>query len=68
MHDDRVLFFAEHLAAGMYHYRYLARATTLGKFVAPPTKAEGNVRARGVRSHGRWGGRSEGPSPMSGQR
>ena len=30
MHDDRVLFFVEHLAAGMYHYRYLARATTLG--------------------------------------
>jgi uncharacterized protein YfaS (alpha-2-macroglobulin family) len=38
--DDRVLFFVDHMAAGMYHYRYLARATTLGAFVVPPTKAE----------------------------
>jgi uncharacterized protein YfaS (alpha-2-macroglobulin family) len=38
--DDRVLFFVDHMAAGMYHYRYIARATTLGKFVVPPTKAE----------------------------
>lgn len=38
--DDRVLFFVDHMPAGMYHYRYLARATTLGKFVVPPTKAE----------------------------
>jgi uncharacterized protein YfaS (alpha-2-macroglobulin family) len=40
MRDDRVLFFVDHMAAGMYHYRYLARATTFGKFVVPPTKAE----------------------------
>jgi hypothetical protein len=40
MHDDRVLTFVEHLPAGMYHYRYLARATTVGRFVVPPTKAE----------------------------
>jgi uncharacterized protein YfaS (alpha-2-macroglobulin family) len=40
MRDDRVLFFVEHLAAGMYHYRYLARATTFGTFVVPPTRAE----------------------------
>jgi uncharacterized protein YfaS (alpha-2-macroglobulin family) len=40
MRDDRVLFFVEHLAAGMYHYRYLARATTFGTFVLPPTRAE----------------------------
>lgn len=40
LRDDRVLFFVDHMAAGMYHYRYLARATTLGKFVVPPTKAE----------------------------
>jgi uncharacterized protein YfaS (alpha-2-macroglobulin family) len=39
-HDDRVLTFVDHMAAGMYHYRYLARATTPGKFVVPPTKAE----------------------------
>jgi len=40
MHDDRVLTFIEHLPAGMYHYRYLASATTVGKFLVPPTKAE----------------------------
>jgi alpha-2-macroglobulin len=39
-HDDRVLTFVDHMAAGMYHYRYLARATTAGKFIVPPTKAE----------------------------
>ncbi len=38
--DDRVLFFIDHLPAGMFHYRYLARATTLGTFVLPPTKVE----------------------------
>ena len=38
--DDRVLFFVDHMAAGMYHYRYLARATGLGTFVMPPTKVE----------------------------
>ncbi|EYF05299.1 Ig-like domain-containing alpha-2-macroglobulin family protein [Chondromyces apiculatus] len=38
--DDRVLFFVDHLPAGMYRYRYLARATTLGRFVLPPTRAE----------------------------
>ncbi len=40
MKDDRVLYFVEHLAAGMYHYRYLARATTFGTFIVPPTRAE----------------------------
>jgi uncharacterized protein YfaS (alpha-2-macroglobulin family) len=40
MHDDRVLTFVEHMPAGMYHYRYLARATTFGHFVVPPTRAE----------------------------
>ncbi|MCC6557811.1 MAG: hypothetical protein IT372_33100, partial [Polyangiaceae bacterium] len=38
--DDRVLFAVDHMAAGMYRYRYLARATTLGSFVLPPTRAE----------------------------
>ncbi len=38
--DDRVVFFVDHMAAGIYHYRYLARATTAGSFVEPPTKAE----------------------------
>jgi hypothetical protein len=40
MHDDRALTFVEHMPAGMYHYRYLARATTVGRFQVPPTKAE----------------------------
>jgi uncharacterized protein YfaS (alpha-2-macroglobulin family) len=39
-HDDRVLTFVQHMPAGLYHYRYLARATTFGTFVVPPTRAE----------------------------
>lgn len=39
-HDDRVLTFVDRMAAGIYHYRYLARATTPGRFVVPPTRAE----------------------------
>ncbi len=38
--DDRVLFFVDALPAGVYRYRYLARATSLGTFVVPPTRAE----------------------------
>jgi alpha-2-macroglobulin len=38
--DDRVLFFVDQMAAGMYRYRYLARATTIGSFVQPPARAE----------------------------
>jgi hypothetical protein len=38
--DDRVLFFVDTLPAGLHHYRYLARATTFGRFVLPPTRAE----------------------------
>jgi len=37
--DDRVLYFVDHLPAGMYRYRYLARATSAGRFVTPPTVA-----------------------------
>lgn len=40
LRDDRALFFVDHLPAGMVHFRYLARATSLGRFVVPPTKAE----------------------------
>lgn len=36
--DDRMLFFADELQPGLYHYRYLARATTRGRFVLPPTR------------------------------
>ena len=38
--DDRVLFFVDQLPAGLWHYRYLARATTFGHFVLPPTRVE----------------------------
>lgn len=41
LRDDRVLYFVDRMPAGMYHYRYLARATSVGRFVLPPTKAEG---------------------------
>jgi uncharacterized protein YfaS (alpha-2-macroglobulin family) len=40
IHDDKVLTFVPHMSAGMFHYRYLARATTAGRFVVPPTRAE----------------------------
>lgn len=40
MRDDRVLTFVEHMPAGLYHYRYLARATSFGSYVVPPTRAE----------------------------
>jgi uncharacterized protein YfaS (alpha-2-macroglobulin family) len=39
-YDDRFLTFADEVQPGIYHYRYLARATTKGTFVAPPAKAE----------------------------
>jgi uncharacterized protein YfaS (alpha-2-macroglobulin family) len=38
--DDRVLFFADQLPPGLYHFRYLARATTFGQYVLPPTRVE----------------------------
>ena len=37
---DRVLTFLPSIEPGMYHFRYLARATTPGKFVVPPTRVE----------------------------
>jgi len=40
LRDDRALFFVDHMAAGMYHYRYLMRATTIGRFVLPATRTE----------------------------
>ena len=40
MRDDRVLLFADRLWAGVYSHSYSARATTVGKFVAGPTRAE----------------------------
>lgn len=40
LRDDRALFFIDEMPAGIYRFRYLARATSIGRFVVPPTKAE----------------------------
>lgn len=40
LRDDRALFFADALPAGLYRYRYLARATSIGKFSMPATRVE----------------------------
>jgi uncharacterized protein YfaS (alpha-2-macroglobulin family) len=40
LRDDRVEAFASYLPGGTYEYTYIARATTPGDFVVPPTKAE----------------------------
>jgi uncharacterized protein YfaS (alpha-2-macroglobulin family) len=40
LRDDRAEAYASILPAGDYNYSYLARATTPGSFVAPPTRAE----------------------------
>ncbi len=40
LRDERTEAFASLLWEGVYNYSYVARATTLGDFVVPPTKAE----------------------------
>ncbi|MFN8608441.1 MAG: alpha-2-macroglobulin family protein [Vulcanimicrobiota bacterium] len=40
LRDERVEAFTSLLREGVYRYSYLARATTLGEFVDPPTRAE----------------------------
>jgi uncharacterized protein YfaS (alpha-2-macroglobulin family) len=40
LRDDRVVFAANVLEPGLYTYRYLARASTPGRYVVPPTRAE----------------------------
>lgn len=40
MRDERVEAFSSYLPAGVYHYSYIARATTPGEFVVPPARAE----------------------------
>jgi uncharacterized protein YfaS (alpha-2-macroglobulin family) len=40
LRDERVEAFASLLFEGVYAYSYIARATTPGTFVVPPTKAE----------------------------
>ena len=66
-HDDRVLTFVDHMAAGMYHYRYLARATTLGTLRRPADARRVHVRAGDLRAHRRDDVRGEGAA-MSGSR
>jgi uncharacterized protein YfaS (alpha-2-macroglobulin family) len=39
MRDDRVVLYASYLPAGVYEYRYLARATTPGTYTVPPARA-----------------------------
>jgi len=40
LRSDRTEAFTTYLPAGVYSYEYIARATTLGTFVVPPTRAE----------------------------
>ena len=40
MRDDRAEAFASLLPGGVYDYSYVARATTPGTFITPPTRAE----------------------------
>jgi len=40
LRDESVVLFSDRLPSGIYEYTYLARATTLGRFIAAPTKAE----------------------------
>jgi uncharacterized protein YfaS (alpha-2-macroglobulin family) len=40
MRDERIEAFASLLWEGVHSYEYVARATTPGNFVVPPTKAE----------------------------
>jgi uncharacterized protein YfaS (alpha-2-macroglobulin family) len=40
LRDDRALFFRDHMQPGTLTYRYLARVTSAGAFMTPPTKAE----------------------------
>lgn len=40
LRDDRAEAFTSYLPAGTFEYTYIARATTPGEFIVPPTKAE----------------------------
>ena len=40
LRDDRVLFFRDLMQPGTLTYRYLARVTSAGTFIAPPARAE----------------------------
>ena len=40
LRDERSLHFAESLEPGVYHLSTIARATTPGEYLVPPTRAE----------------------------
>ena len=40
LRDDRVVYFVDELPAGLSTFRFVARATTPGVFIAPPARAE----------------------------
>lgn len=40
LRDEQVLHFVDEMPAGLYRYAYLARATSSGSFVVPPTSAK----------------------------
>jgi uncharacterized protein YfaS (alpha-2-macroglobulin family) len=44
LRDDRAQLFADVLAAGESSHEYLARATSVGSFAAPPVTAEAMYR------------------------
>lgn len=40
LRDDRAVFFVDRMSPGIHRYRYVARATSLGRFVLPPARIE----------------------------
>jgi uncharacterized protein YfaS (alpha-2-macroglobulin family) len=40
LRDDRALFFVDYMGPGIHRYTYVARATSFGRFVVPPTRVE----------------------------
>jgi hypothetical protein len=40
LRDDRAIIYVDHMPPGVHHFRYLARATTLGRFIVGPTHVE----------------------------
>jgi uncharacterized protein YfaS (alpha-2-macroglobulin family) len=40
LRDERAEAFSTLVWEGIYNYSYIARATTLGQFIAPPARAE----------------------------
>ncbi|MBK9963286.1 MAG: hypothetical protein IPP06_18760 [Saprospiraceae bacterium] len=57
LRDERVEAFTSLLWEGVYDYTYVARATTPGTFVVPPTKADSGPLRVGATPHGYATGR-----------